>query len=197
MRLSWNCWPIGEREYQLNRSRLCLRCPKVFNTAGFDATHSKPNTDSVGKMFHLIDRRFKKFRKSSSAVRRALTTHGLVLEAFYRAQASDVGRDAIRHYLETGRSSGLWPHPLFDPTWYLEHYADVREAGIDPFVHFLQDGGKEGRWPNAFFDPRWYVECASGAQLSAEILRHYLEVGAPGKVKMRTFRGVLSALKSI
>src|SRR5580698_3738927 len=98
-------------------------------------------------MFRLIERRFKKFRKSSTNVRRALTSHGLFHEAFYRAQASDIGRDAIRHYLETGQSSGLWPHPLFDPTWYLEKYPDVRDAGIDPFLHFLQDGGKEGRSP--------------------------------------------------
>ena len=130
-------------------------------------------------MFRLIERRFKKFRKSSTAARRALTSHGLFHEAFYRAQASDVGRDAMRHYLETGQSSGLWPHPLFDPTWYLEKYPDVRDAGIDPFLHFLQAGGGEGRWPNAFFDPRWYVSRAPGVKLSPELLRHYLMVGAP------------------
>ena len=118
----------------------------------------------------------------TSAARRLITAHGLFDDAFYRAQAAGVGRDAITHYLETGRSSGLWPHPLFDPTWYLERHADVREAGIDPFIHFLQAGGQEGRWPNAFFDPRWYVARASGAQLSAEILRHYLEVGAPAGI---------------
>jgi glycosyltransferase involved in cell wall biosynthesis len=116
------------------------------------------------------------------AARRVITAHGLFDEAFYRAQAADVGRDSITHYIETGGSSGLWPHSLFDPAWYLEKYPDVRDAGIDPFVHFLQAGGQEGRWPNAFFDPRWYVARASGAQLSAEVLRHYLEVGAPAGI---------------
>jgi glycosyltransferase involved in cell wall biosynthesis len=118
----------------------------------------------------------------TGATRRAIDSHGLFHEAFYRVQASDVGRDAIGHYLETGRSLGLWPHPLFEPTWYLERYVDVREARIDPFLHFLQAGGQEGRWPNAFFDPPWYVERASGAQLSAAVLHHYLEVGTPAGI---------------
>jgi glycosyltransferase involved in cell wall biosynthesis len=121
-------------------------------------------------------------RNPTDTMRRTIASHALFDDAFYRRQAADVVRDPIMHYLETGRSSGRWPHPLFDPTWYLERYPDVREAGIDPFVHFLQAGGQEGRWPNAFFDPHWYVARAPGAQLSAEVLRHYLEVGTPAGI---------------
>jgi hypothetical protein len=109
---------------------------------------------------------------------RALASSGLFDEAFYRSHAPECGRDAISHYLEKGRSAGLWPHPLFDPAWYLESYPDVQKADIDPFAHFLEAGAEEGRWPNAFFDPHWYVAHAPGAQLSAAVLRHYLEVGA-------------------
>ena len=34
----------------------------------------------------------------------------------------------------------------FDPIWYLQTYADVREAGLDPWDHYLRIGYREGRY---------------------------------------------------
>lgn len=36
---------------------------------------------------------------------------------------------------------------LFDPTWYLRTYADVRQARVNPMRHFLTSGWKEYRAP--------------------------------------------------
>lgn len=54
---------------------------------------------------------------------------------------------AARHYLAKGWRLGLSPSRLFDLNYYLQHYADVREAGDEPLIHFLKHGRKEGRKP--------------------------------------------------
>lgn len=40
---------------------------------------------------------------------------------------------------------------LFDPSWYVDYYADIREHKINPVLHFAMYGLEEGRQPNAFF----------------------------------------------
>ena len=45
----------------------------------------------------------------------------------------------------TNSVSDLLEPDDFDPVWYLQAYADVREAGIDPWDHYLRVGRHEGR----------------------------------------------------
>jgi hypothetical protein len=52
----------------------------------------------------------------------------------------------------------LWHNPLFDESWYLEQYPDVREKGLRPEYHYRRHGVREGRNPSRFFDTRWYLE---------------------------------------
>ena len=46
----------------------------------------------------------------------------------------------------------------FDPSFYLGHYADVRNARIDPFFHFLLRGNRERRTPSIQFDAGDYLD---------------------------------------
>ena len=39
-------------------------------------------------------------------------------------------------------------HPLFDPNFYLQRNADVREAGLNPWLHYLRHGAAEDRKPH-------------------------------------------------
>lgn len=70
-------------------------------------------------------------------------------------------------------------HPLFDYSYYLENYPDVRETGLDPFVHYLRFGAAEGRNPNRFFDTKWYLEQYPDVR-AADVnpLVHYYSCGA-------------------
>jgi glycosyltransferase involved in cell wall biosynthesis/predicted nucleic acid-binding Zn-ribbon protein len=79
----------------------------------------------------------------------------------------------MRRYLTRARKIAL--SPIFDATWYLEQYPDVREAGVNPLVHYIADGGREGRAPSILFDPSWYKEHCGGT-LTGDItpLEHYL-----------------------
>ncbi len=47
---------------------------------------------------------------------------------------------------------------LFDRTYYLLTYPDVRKADIDPLWHFVKCGWKEGRDPSAYFDTEYYLK---------------------------------------
>jgi lipopolysaccharide biosynthesis protein/GT2 family glycosyltransferase len=68
---------------------------------------------------------------------------------------------------------------LFDRTWYLEHYPDVRAAGADPVRHYLQLGALEGLNPSAAFDTQWYLaQYPDVAALRLNPLIHYLRHGA-------------------
>jgi YD repeat-containing protein len=44
----------------------------------------------------------------------------------------------------------------FDPYFYLQTYADIRNAGVDPYQHWLAFGASENRWPNRYFNTAWY-----------------------------------------
>ncbi|HEY9792437.1 MAG TPA: glycosyltransferase [Candidatus Obscuribacterales bacterium] len=71
-------------------------------------------------------------------------------------------------------SSGLW-----DESWYLDRYDDVRIAGIDAAGHFLDIGGLEGRSPCALFDSTWYLnEYPDVKAQGVNPLIHYVRLGA-------------------
>jgi hypothetical protein len=47
---------------------------------------------------------------------------------------------------------------LFDISFYLESYPDVRDARADPITHYLEIGWKEGRDPSATFSTKEYLK---------------------------------------
>ncbi len=99
---------------------------------------------------------------------------------WYRSQLPEeiIGRP-VRHYLAWGAAEGLDPNPLFDTSWYLDQYADVRDSEANPLVHYLKHGAAEGRNPNPFFDSNWYLEQNQDVKKAGgNPLKHYLLYGA-------------------
>jgi hypothetical protein len=47
---------------------------------------------------------------------------------------------------------------LFDETWYLNQYPDVRESGLEPFWHYMNHGWREMRDPHPLFSTAWYLQ---------------------------------------
>lgn len=92
------------------------------------------------------------------------------------APGLNVLRPQLGRYLLDYRTVGA-PHPLFDQTWYLEEYPDVRSSGANPLVHFLYDGLPEGRLPNPYFAPEWYLETYPDIG-NAEAFSHFVLHGA-------------------
>lgn len=67
---------------------------------------------------------------------------------------------------------------LFDPTYYLLNYPDVRNAGIDPLSHFIEYGWREGRNPSRKFDTKYYLETNPDVNKAGiNPLFHYLKYG--------------------
>jgi glycosyltransferase involved in cell wall biosynthesis/SAM-dependent methyltransferase len=67
---------------------------------------------------------------------------------------------------------------LFDKTWYLEQYPDVRRAGVDPALHYLKRGASEGRNPGPEFNSNQYLLKNRDVKLSGQNpLLHYLRYG--------------------
>jgi hypothetical protein len=67
---------------------------------------------------------------------------------------------------------------LFDKSWYLKTYPDVRESKVDPAYHYLKFGWKEGRQPSELFDGNSYLEQNKDVQLQGiNPLLHYLKFG--------------------
>jgi hypothetical protein len=60
------------------------------------------------------------------------------------------------------KSSGM-----FDETWYIETYPDVRLTRLSPLWHYVCIGAFNGYKPNNSFDSKWY-------------LSHYLDVARAG-----------------
>jgi GT2 family glycosyltransferase len=86
--------------------------------------------------------------------------------------------EPLSHYIEFGWKEGRFPHPLFDPKWYLERNPEVQVAGMEPLSHYIEFGWKEGRSPHPLFDPKWYLERNQDVQVAGmEPLSHYVKFG--------------------
>lgn len=67
---------------------------------------------------------------------------------------------------------------LFDQSFYLSQYADVRENSIDPSLHYLTRGAAEGRFPNPLFDTHFYAaQLKEGRERFFNPLLHFFETG--------------------
>lgn len=83
---------------------------------------------------------------------------------------------------------------LFDRDYYLNRYADVRQAAIDPVFHYLLFGAAEGRQPHPAFDGLYYTRRYPDLGRSSwNPLLHYLKFGrAEGRSAhppAQTYRG--------
>lgn len=84
-------------------------------------------------------------------------------EAYYKQQRphlSNLNRDRLLlHYRSTGWKEGLWPHPLFNPSFYLKSCISnnwVLEA--DPLTDWLSRGLEANLSPSPLFDLSWLKE---------------------------------------
>ncbi|MGC8979252.1 glycosyltransferase [Caldisericum sp.] len=68
---------------------------------------------------------------------------------------------------------------LFDQSYYLKMYPDVRQADIDPITHYLLHGYKEGRNPHLLFNTQYYLNAYPDvAKSGMNPLLHYILHGA-------------------
>jgi hypothetical protein len=68
---------------------------------------------------------------------------------------------------------------LFNRSWYLEKYQDVRDRKVNPAAHYLRYGAAEGRDPSPLFDSDWYLHKNPDVQRAGiNPLVHYLQYGA-------------------
>ncbi len=88
----------------------------------------------------------------------------------------------MRHYLTLGERQGRWPHPLFDPAWYLGRYPDVAASGQSAFLHFLRYGLKEGREFSPFISLDWYLQQHPDVQLLKVHPATYLLTSEDGRL---------------
>lgn len=67
---------------------------------------------------------------------------------------------------------------VFDATWYLLRYPDVRESDCDPLDHYVAFGAREARQPSPLFDPAYYqTQYPDLDPHRVNPLCHYLIVG--------------------
>jgi len=80
-------------------------------------------------------------------VREAIRESGLFDSGFYRRQSLEAALwpSALVHYLMRGWRQGLDPSALFDTSFYLERYRDVRGGDVNPLMHYVLHGKEEGR----------------------------------------------------
>ena len=67
---------------------------------------------------------------------------------------------------------------MFDKTFYLREYPDLRLADYTPLEHYCKYGIKEDRKPNNWFDPIWYKSFYKDVQQdSIDAFSHYILFG--------------------
>lgn len=77
--------------------------------------------------------------------------------------------------VDTGRDIGiLRGNVLFDASYYVRAYPDVKKHGMDPLHHFVNHGAREGRQPNPWFSTRFYRATYQARGDDTNPLIHYL-----------------------
>lgn len=67
---------------------------------------------------------------------------------------------------------------LFDASWYLSEYNDVKENNANPILHYLRHGAPENRNPSAQFDTLAYIQNYPDVkQANINALVHYIKYG--------------------
>jgi O-antigen biosynthesis protein len=85
------------------------------------------------------------------------------------------------------KSSGL-----FDAIYYLQEYADIRQADIDPLKHFCEYGWKEGQNPSVNFDTNFYLETHPDVRNAGiNPLVHFIKYGAKEGRKTHTENSIV------
>lgn len=84
---------------------------------------------------------------------------------------------------------------IYDDTWYMQTYADLRVGDIDGLTHFQEVGEQSGRSPGPFFSPSAYKIAYPNIKGSASY--HYATEGkAQGLSPLPVFEGKLSLAKN-
>ena len=85
---------------------------------------------------------------------------------------------AALHYIEQGFYQGYQPNALFDSSWYLRCYSDVRQAGLNPLWHYFRYGWREARDPSLGFSTKYYLESNPDVkEAGVNPLLHYIRFG--------------------
>ena len=72
----------------------------------------------------------------------------------------------------------LKDNELFDESYYLSNYKDVRDSGVNPLFHFVHDGWKELRDPNPLFNTKYYLDSNYDVrEYGINPLIHFIEYG--------------------
>ena len=90
---------------------------------------------------------------------------------WYRGQAKlDDSVDAFAHYRSVGVKQGLSPHPLFNPSFYLDQVGGLA-AGECAFTHYLEEGWRRGLNPHPMISAAWLRRQIPGLR-EAEPIQH-------------------------
>lgn len=137
-------------------------------------------TNAVGCLFNKYN---EQIMLTESA--RQIISH-LFVEAYYIQQ---VGIDTLNncspfeHFLQTDINNLCQPHPLFDPSFYIENSCDVAAAGLNPLVHYAIYGWKERRAIHPLFDDDYYIEqIGDKMALNEPAVFHFLRTGLNTKL---------------
>ena len=130
---------------------------------------------------------------------------------FYLREHMDVRHSRINplvHYIQFGIEEDrptnpqmkiLWQYNLikksglFNESYYLESYANVKESNIDPIMHYVKTGWQQGMNPSPEFDTRFYLrDNYDVRQLKFNPLIHYIrfgrEEGRPTNSQMKNLK---------
>lgn len=101
-------------------------------------------------------------RKKSATIEK-IRQSPLFDETRYRAATGLAqNTDAVKHYLKNWKTVGVSPSEFFDPEFYTNTYADIRQKKTNPLKHYVLYGWKEGRAPSPSFDRAAFLKTHPG-----------------------------------
>ena len=162
---------IANLEAEVETSkRLATEKGDAYAAAMTEANLAKQATTSLGEQLSVKELVVSARERELSKLRKSLTWK---LTSPLRAPLEFVRKRQQKADLALIRASGL-----FDESWYLEQYPDVKESKVDPALHYLRYGAYEGRWASEYFDSGSYLlNYRDVLEAGLNPLMHFLRYG--------------------
>jgi chromosome segregation ATPase len=172
---------LGDVEKQLDAERVTNKALRGELEAAKRASKAaQEQVSAAQREASAAQREAENLRKNLSGLKQSaswkITAPVRMVARRLRGQGSKKG---IEHQAKVLLGGGI-----FDASWYLTRYPDVKQAGIDPALHYLQFGAAEKRDPGPQFSTEAYMNAYPDvANSGLNPLLHYMNHGrAEGRV---------------
>lgn len=177
---------FSENYYQIQKKKICKNCLPDYWKHKFKLNSKKTeipchvkilNEEKIIDINKIITHSNTNITSDEHKMILKIRKSGLFFYSYYLKQIN-TSIDPIIQFVKTPLDQLKNPNPLFDVSWYLTNYPEVKAAEYNPLYHYIMWGAKAGYNPHPDFSTNGYLAANLDVKESeVNPLLHYLNIG--------------------